>query len=593
MKNRLFRGWVLLTLLLSPTLWANSVSQVEPEVFQGKTAAAATLRLLPSQSQRSASVNAAYTGKAILALPALTEQEKQHLRQGQRDKAYQIGIGRALPTTTAKTLDISSWQWLAVNGGQAAHFVVQSPAASRIRAQFKTGHWPGGVELRFYIPTNPTQVYGPYTEAHALFWSPSIEGDSLGLELFLPSPLKPADMQLSLEQISHLVVDPATIRLQSTVRASEIDYASCQLDIACAAPKWQTVGKAVARYVFTESDGNSYLCTGTLLADKDIYTQVPYFFTAAHCVNNDTAAASMDMFWLYANSSCGGHDAVLKQSSKGGQLLAADTTLDTALLRLNSTPPTGVTLSGWTTQPLADQQTVTGIHHALGLAQKYAQGAFAGHIRIVDTVDGYIATPDDEGDFSEVSWQQGITAPGSSGSGLWAEQNGTPYLVGSLLGGTSDCSAPAGPDEYTRFDHSLPLFSQWLEIPGTPPNTPSIFSIFSPDQAPSGLMDGIVIARYLQGANGSALTENLTSKSVDLVALQKRLVEAKAKLDIDGDSKTEAAKDGILLVRYLMGLRDAPLIQGLDLTGSTRKTATAINDYLQPLVDPGTTATAQ
>lgn len=80
---------------------------------------------------------------------------------------------------------------------------------------------------------------------------------------------------------------------------------------------------------------------------------------------------------------------------------------------------------------------------------------------------------------------------------------------------------------------------------------------------------------------------------MDLVALQKRLVDAKTKLDIDGDSKTEAAKDGILLVRYLMGLRDAPLIQGLDLTGSTRKTATAINDYLQPLVDPGTTATAQ
>ncbi len=175
-------------------------------------------------------------------------------------------------------------------------------------------------------------------------------------------------------RLSHLVVDPASSELKSSI--FKVDYSSCQQDIACASPAWQETAKSVARYVFTDTDGLSYLCSGTVLADKDVYTQVPYFFTAAHCISNQQAASSMDMFWLYANTTCGGSGSNPIQTTGGAQLLASKTALDTTLLRLNKNPPTGVTLSGWTTTPLATNQPVTGIHHAEGQPKKYAQGNF-------------------------------------------------------------------------------------------------------------------------------------------------------------------------------------------------------------------------
>jgi len=49
----------------------------------------------------------------------------------------------------------------------------------------------------------------------------------------------------------------------------------------------------------------------------------------------------------------------------------------------------------------------------------------------------------------QVVWSQGVTEPGSSGSGIW--NSATHRLLGTLSGGGSDCSTPTLPDCYGKF----------------------------------------------------------------------------------------------------------------------------------------------
>jgi hypothetical protein len=375
-------------------------------------------------------------------------------------------------------------------------------------------------------------------------------------------------------QLSHLVLDPASSTLKSSIFKEE--YASCQQDVACASPAWQETGKSVARYVFTDTNGLSYMCSGTVLADNDTFTQIPYFFTAAHCVNNAQAASTMDFFWLYANTTCGGTSNSFTQTTGGAQLLAAKPALDTTLVRLNKNPPTGVTLSGWTTTPLTSNQAVTGIHHALGQPKKYAQGNFQTHASMATSSGGYTITPNANGDFSQVVWHTGITAPGSSGSGIWIEKSGVHYLNGTLLGGSSSCTSTDAPDEYSRLESTWPFISQWLEATGTPPS----LRLRGSTQPATALVEGVIIARYLQGVRGAALLDGVTTQVINTTALEAQLAAVQTVMDVDNDGKQDASKDAVLLMRYLLGLRNAPLIQGLDLSTSGRKTASDMATYL-------------
>ena len=57
-----------------------------------------------------------------------------------------------------------------------------------------------------------------------------------------------------------------------------------------------------------------------------------------------------------------------------------------------------------------------------------------------------------------------------------------------------------------------------------------------------------------------------------------------ATLDIDGNSKVRALTDGMLVLRYLFGTRDAALIAGVVGTGCTRCNDTQIENYIESIV---------
>ena len=51
-------------------------------------------------------------------------------------------------------------------------------------------------------------------------------------------------------------------------------------------------------------------------------------------------------------------------------------------------------------------------------------------------------------------------------------------------------------------------------------------------------------------------------------------------MDIDGNGEADALTDGLLLLRYLFGLRDENLIDGVIAPDATRMSASEIEAYL-------------
>jgi hypothetical protein len=101
------------------------------------------------------------------------------------------------------------------------------------------------------------------------------------------------------------------------------------------------------------------------------------------------------------------------------------------------------------------------------------------------------------------------------------------------------------------------------------------------------LTDGLLIIRYLSGLTGLALTRGVigagpTSPTPEEVA--QHLDNIKPLLDVDGNGQVDPSTDGLMLIRYMMGLRGTALISGARGAGATRTTAPEIETYIQSLM---------
>lgn len=99
-------------------------------------------------------------------------------------------------------------------------------------------------------------------------------------------------------------------------------------------------------------------------------------------------------------------------------------------------------------------------------------------------------------------------------------------------------------------------------------------------------VDGAIIARYLAGITGSAVPQGVDMTAAlrsDPTELRQYLDAIRPLLDIDGDTEFNATTDGLLLTRYLLGLRGAALVVGAVGRNATRDAA-AIQTYLSGLL---------
>src|SRR5688572_22467849 len=388
----------------------------------------------------------------------------------------QVGFSRlvlALDDTPGTQAQLA---WEAQAGGrQVAAVAVTSPGAVATRMGLRIHSLPAGTVLRFYGAqgTDPFEVTAAEvarTETLPEYWSPVVESPTIVMEVELPPGATPADVRISAPEISHLIASPAT-GFPVAKAAS-----SCNVDAMCHQETWSNESNAVARILYTRA-GSTYVCSGTLLADKDTSTSVPYFLTANHCVSSQASASTVQAYWFYRASACNsGERGTYRTTTGGGTLLYNSVTTDTALLRLNTQPPSGATYAGWLVGGVPSIGTaVTGIHHPTGDLQKVSFGSLRAY---------YTCVPEDGGNFScdgdmasratffAVNWRAGTTESGSSGSALFLD-NGR-YLVGQLYGGTGSCTEP-GSDWYGRFDVAYNAgMSRWLGQAQGTPSAPSV-----------------------------------------------------------------------------------------------------------------------
>ena len=396
-------------------------------------------------------------------------------RKGERLK---IGFGRDLPQSYQG--DLYPWlSWRELPGyGRVATFSIASPEAKALRVAIKLDRLSEGVEVRFF-GANDEQVHGPFTAesqrarpldeatlrepaqsaTDALFWSPVIEGETAGVEIYVPGDVG-HDFAIEAPEIQHLVY---SVRNPDDKALQELGQSgACNMDVKCRTTNPSDLSAAVAKIIFTDG-GSTYLCTGTLLNDQ-AHSWTPYFMTANHCVSTQSVASTINSYWFFERATCGGSNpTTATQFAGGATLLATGANTDFTFLQLRDSQISalpGIHFAGWSiANPTG--AAVIGLHHPRGDLKKWSQGTARGF----DDFERYPGPVTGTGNYIRTTWSQGVTEVGSSGSGLFAvtgEQGGQQLFVGNLYGGYSSCANPSTPDWYGRFDLTYPSISRWL-----------------------------------------------------------------------------------------------------------------------------------
>lgn len=421
--------------------------------------------------------------------------EQAKLSSESNDQATQpgiplkIGFPRDILVLQSSTKTNTLYKWSKIDGGLITAISVTSPDAVGVRLGILVKQIPNLAVLRFYAQGSDDFLQisgkeineliagnleaGDTSEEARTYWSPVIDGQEITLEIELPPGVSTQDVDISIPRISHMFSSALNApKLEEKIGES----ASCNLDSRCYSSTWRGESAATAKMIFVKA-GYAYLCTGTLLNDKDTSTWVPYFLSAAHCISTQTVASSLQTYWFYYSSSCNsdtlgpGNKAV----TGGATLLYQSKNTDTSFMRLNSSPPSGVWLSGWAAAPLNVGVYAAGIHNPKGDLQKISFGNFNRYYNCtLPGSDGRISCNSasiENANHLGVTWNLGLTEGGSSGSGFWVTDKDQHYLVGQLHAGSGSCTGSERQDVYGRFDVAFyDALYKWLDQAQPSPN---------------------------------------------------------------------------------------------------------------------------
>lgn len=368
---------------------------------------------------------------------------------------YRIGLFADLVTSISihgEQLSAGHWQPLP-DGGYLARFDIQSVGAAALRVEFAQLLLPAGGYAIVY-DVSAGQVFGPFTEipaGDATLWSPSTSGDTARIEVVLPGGAPVAAAHVEVRRVVHQVVDPALFTKAA---------GACNLDVTCY-PTWAQTALGVGGLGVITNVG-SLFCTGTLLNDNDPCSDTPYVLTANHCVGNQSEASSLEFYWEYQTATCGGaapSPSSVPRTTGGADYLSGSGGTgqsgggnDHTLLRMRNDPPSNLTRVGYSSAVQSLGTPVTCIHHPRGHYKRITFGTLTN------------PTGNFPNFYHEVTWSQGTTEPGSSGSVLML--SATQQIIGQLWGGLASCSNPSASDFYGRFDRTFPAIEQYI---GGPP----------------------------------------------------------------------------------------------------------------------------
>lgn len=111
------------------------------------------------------------------------------------------------------------------------------------------------------------------------------------------------------------------------------------------------------------------------------------------------------------------------------------------------------------------------------------------------------------------------------------------------------------------------------------------------------LTDGLLMLRHAFGLTGDSLLNGAIAANSPLTGAQveQSIISSMAIADIDNNGQVDALTDGLLLLRYLFGIKGATLVDGAVAPGASRTTHSEIEHYIQDhmpgenMVEPDTT----
>lgn len=442
--------------------------RAEPELQPAAKAAPIT----PKARQ----VDPAHVFGVVLDRPSPEEIASNLAPPGKSGAPLQVGFGRDVAALAGEAAlrRALKWQPLAT-GGRAAAIGITSPEASAMRIGVRVTALPADAALRFYAPASGPVFEVPAREildtiarnvaagdasANArTYWAPVIEGATAVIEVELAATSSDNDLHIAIPEISHFVTSAAKDYVMPK------SAAACENDVMCHLADWGVESTAVARMIFCDGP-KCYYCTGTLLADLDTSTAIPYFLSANHCISTQTVASTLQTDWFYRSSACNSGVAGTSQTLTGGAtLLYASTNTDTSFMRLNATPPAGTAYAGWIVgTPPAVGTDIVDVHHPAGDLQKISFGDVQGYWTCTAPRGGRFSCSVStlgSATFYGVTWRSGVVEGGSSGSALFDDAG--QYVIGQLYGGSSSCTNQTATDYFGRFDVAYnAALSQWL-----------------------------------------------------------------------------------------------------------------------------------
>jgi hypothetical protein len=101
------------------------------------------------------------------------------------------------------------------------------------------------------------------------------------------------------------------------------------------------------------------------------------------------------------------------------------------------------------------------------------------------------------------------------------------------------------------------------------------------------LTDGLLLLRGLFGLNGDSLISYAVSEGAAYTSaadISARIESVSEIVDVDADGRSDALTDGLMILRYLFGLRGDVLVNGVVASGGDRVTAPAIEAYIESLL---------
>lgn len=411
----------------------------------------------------------------------------------------------------AAGLDLSSGEWLPVDGGHLWRAVLRSPNATTARLHLTGLQVPEGQQMRMSAPGWAESVVGPI-EGKGEFgtgemWSLALPTSEVLLEWFVPQGS--AAKRLPFESAEYYHGYREIWKLNDEQGEGGLAVGTCHLDPICF-PTWVGESNGTVRLIFS-----GYLCSGQLTATTAA-DETPYVATANHCISTQSVANSCQFNFFYRRNTCAASATAAAGSNvTGGDLVVTYATSDCTLLMIRPTLPTTTYWVGWTNANVPTNTASTCLHHPDGSYQRISFGTKNG-------TSFNCGSP--QSNWSSLSWNSatqygvssvGVTEAGSSGSAIY--RNSDRRMYGVLTCGASACTNTSADDGYGRLDVAISSggFATPLAAGSDDAQEPND-TCEAPKVLANGTYTGLVVKRLdedwyqLSSAQGTVVTVSAT-----------------------------------------------------------------------------------